>query len=274
MAPATGLELEVAITRAQDLLARGVLRAGSVLTVGNGRSATVTLGGASLPELWSLVRVEQDRASLAFTEAMEVGWAEGDGLKTSQELIDSGVALETSDAAGTAGWQASLAAGGKVIVRFGGLSVLIKARTSGEVPEVAPSMDTPGLCGGCAAALPPPLEVDGSLRPCDACGAVNGPPDPEDVEDSIQTSSEDADEQETELGLGPVAMSLSQAMGDDQAGSNVEPSGGEAEASAGTPRRKRRGKPPWTRLQLGLLAFGFVSGLIGISLILAALLTS
>jgi len=240
------------------------------LTVGHGRHASVTLDDANAPELWSLVRVGADRADLVFTESMDLDLATDDGLKTSKDLIEGGGASPVSEQAGLSGWQLSLMVGGKVVVRFGDVACLIKARASRAVPDVAPSMDTPGLCGGCAAALPPPLDVVGSLRPCDRCGAVNGPPDPEDFEDSIQTSTEDADEQETELGLGPVATSLSEEP------SVVEPlTAGTAEdeeagASAPVRRRKRRGREPWTRVQLALLFFGLVSGATGAGLILFA----
>jgi hypothetical protein len=163
-----GVELELAVVRGREYLARAVFRPAAQVSLGSNPRATVSLSESELPEHVDLLELRQSGVVLNFDRSSKLELqADGRSLSTAQ-ILGSGRARETSD-----GFQVDFALGSKGVVHFGGLRVLLKLQAERDVTIWSASGEAGTACGGCTAPLPWAVAGPGALTPCRVCGDLN-----------------------------------------------------------------------------------------------------
>jgi hypothetical protein len=162
------VELELAVVRGREYLARAVFRPDAVVSLGSAPRATVRLPEPELPEHHDLLKLTSRGARIRFERSTLVELQLDGAMLDTAQLVSSGRAWETAQ-----GWEADLPPGAKGVVHYGGLRVLLKLQEARQVTIWAAADDAGAVCGGCSAPLPWAVAGRGALTPCRVCGDLN-----------------------------------------------------------------------------------------------------
>jgi len=162
------IEVELAVARNREYLVRTVFRGPEPISIGTNPRAAITLPDDRLPDYFELVHLSDGRARLAFESGMDVEWKIDGALRPSAELIAGGFAVEGADV-----YELEVTAGGKGLIKFGELRVLLKVQEQRDLTIWSATNDEGACCGGCGASLKWALAGAGALSPCQRCGDLN-----------------------------------------------------------------------------------------------------
>ncbi len=162
------LELELAVTRGREYLARAVFRPRATVSIGTNPRAAVSLPEDVLPDYLDLLRLDAGGGWLSFEASTRLELMTRSGARDARSLIEGGGARETAD-----GWEVAIGDGVKGVVHFGDLRILLKLGAQKERTIWNSSIAEGAACGGCGAPLPWAVSGGGALTPCRGCGDLN-----------------------------------------------------------------------------------------------------
>jgi hypothetical protein len=200
------LEVEVAVARGKEFLARVVFRPPHGFSIGSSNEATITIPDSPLRGLTEILTFDDGRPTLLFTDDSRLE-VDADGARLSvAELLGSGMAE-----AGAEQHTLPLAEGVRAVFLFGSLKLLIKVRAALDVSVWNLPLGDVGTCGGCGSKiLWLPTTTSGALIPCSECGDLNRFEPESEVETEVEVEVEPESESELQepLSLTGGAASL------------------------------------------------------------------
>ncbi len=162
------LELELAVARGREYLARAVFRPRATVSIGTNPRAAVSLPEDVLPDYLDLLRLDAGGGWLSFEASTRLELMTAAGARDARSLIEGGGARETAD-----GWEVAIGSGARGIVHFGDLRILLKLGAQKERTIWNSPIAEGAACGGCGAPLPWAVSGGGALTPCRGCGDLN-----------------------------------------------------------------------------------------------------
>jgi hypothetical protein len=209
MSGSQAIEVELALARDQDCVARAVFYAPSLVSLGNSADAVLPFDDSALSASHDVLEISEEGAFLVVAEGMDLQLVRGDERATLDSLRADGLALKQDG-----GWRVELPVGANAVLSAGEANLMLKCRPApASEDQVLAAGEPPALaCGKCGSDLQFVVDCPGALSPCPRCNARNRTQPPGAAQAEQQAAAPDP-EPEAEQQPVPVAAERLPSLG-------------------------------------------------------------